>query len=432
MDATGLSAPAPSFSFRTTRLLALGAAIAGLTGCQGMFAAPGASRSEPPPRDEEPVVVRAQSQPASRPAEDVDAALAEKIEDWAMRVQRADARRGRGEPDYAADAQPAAPDRSRPLPRALDPRGTDAPKRPDPREIKVEFSPDRPATTAAPPGAGGDSAKAPASPPVLKNVWTAPPVSRAGSDSAGQPGSRVGLNETATAAASTPTQLSDVLDDILASPGESGFREQMDRRIAAVLLGDYAKARQPLDLVSDEQNQLGQRLVETLIAIRDQSGGDPAGESTDALRKISELRHSLRSVSDLGLATVAICRAVRGFGQYEAFEPAQFTAGRANEFVLYCELRDFASAEQPDGSFESRFSLKVAILSHSGDEVSTLAADDIVDRCKARRNDCFLSPVIRLPATLSPGEYSARVTVEDKIKKRVVERVATFRVVSKG
>lgn len=422
---------------------ALGALIAALAGCQGILATPDASKTDPQPTpDGEPLVV--QKTPASRPAGSIDAALAEKIEQWADRVQRADAQRTRpptDRPSYAADQLPAGPYSTRltrpiakPEATAAGSRGMPARGSADPggagHEIKVHFTPEstgpasRPAESTAPRPTNKVSG-----PPVVKNVFPTAPSHTAGLGAAPSPDA-INLNDPKTAAA--PGSLSEMFDQLFAHSADGGFREQMDRRIAAVLIGDYVKARQPFELVPDEQGQLGQKLVETLIAIRDQSGGDPAGESTDALRRITELRQSLRSVSDLDMSAVVVCRAVRGFGQYDPIESARFSAGQINEFVLYCELRDFASAEQADGSFESRFSLKVTILSHSGDEVSSLAADDIVDRCRTRRNDCFLSPVIRLPGTLSPGEYSARVTVEDKIKKRVVERFAKFRLVSKG
>ena len=224
--------------------------------------------------------------------------------------------------------------------------------------------------------------------------------------------------------------LKDLLDDALAQPGDASFREQLDRKMLLVMKGEYEKAREPFVLASPAQQEMGNRLVESLIAVRDGHSGDPSGAAADVLAQVGKLRESLVMVSDLSLPTFSICRAVRGFGQYDPIEPAKFVAGRESQFVAYCEIRDFVSEQRPDG-FASNFSMKVAILDRTGDEVHQISTDDIVDKCRTRRSDCFLSPVIRLPATLSPGEYVARITIQDKIGKKAAEKVATFRVVAK-
>lgn len=308
-----------------------------------------------------------------------------------------------------------APNRAREIVARRDkpPTLTNAPVQPD--AALVSSTPTERRNGAAPPKVG---------------AITARPVG-------GTPAKRTSSTEKSTVTLNNPESagggeesLKDLLDDALAQPGDASFREQLDRKMLLVMKGDYEKAREPFVLASPAQQEMGRRLLESLIAVRDGHGGDPSGAAADVLAQVGKLRDSLVMVSDLSLPTFSICRAVRGFGQYDPIEPAKFVAGRENQFVAYCEIRDFASEQRDDG-FASNFSMKVAILDRTGDEVHQLSTDDIVDKCRTRRSDCFLSPVVRLPATLSPGEYVARITIQDKIGKKAAEKVATFRVVAK-
>lgn len=275
------------------------------------------------------------------------------------------------------------------------------------------------------------AAAAKTAPPVLGAI-SVRPGSREPSKTAAKPSEapRVALNSPESAAASGEN-LKDLLDDALAQPGDSTFREQLDRKMLLVMKGETEKAREPFVLASQSQQEMGKRLLEALIAIREGHGGDPSGEAADVLAQVNQLRESLLKVSDLTLPTFAICRAVRGFGQYDAIDPPRFPAGRDNEFVAYCEIKDFVS-EQRDGAFVSNFGMRIAILDRTDDEVHAVNAEDILDRCRTRRSDCFLSPLVRLPASLAAGEYVARITIHDKIGKKVAEKLAKFRLVAKS
>lgn len=233
-------------------------------------------------------------------------------------------------------------------------------------------------------------------------------------------------------ASETSSTLKELLDRWLSQSGDNSFRQQLDRRVLCVLSGDYEKARQPLEMATKDQQAMAARFVEAMIAIHDGHGGEPGGEASRVLANVEQLREALLPTTELCLPAFAVCKSVKGFGQYEAFDPPQFTAGRENEFVAYCEIRDFVSDKRADGTFQSNFSMKIAVLNRSGDKVHEMAADEIIDRCKSRRRDCFLSPLVRLPATIAPGEYVVKVTIADKIGKKVAEKTATLRIVAKS
>ncbi len=199
------------------------------------------------------------------------------------------------------------------------------------------------------------------------------------------------------------------------SRDNQSFREQLDQRVLHLLAGDEAAARAPLQLVTDQQQQMAQHFLDMLAAIRAGHGGEPVSEANRVLGELEKLQDSLTEVGELQLSDLQVCRAVRGYGQYDKFEPAQFLAGRANEVVIYNELRNFISRREDDGRYHAEFSLRTRVMTRTGDTVVDLEDPQIVDRCQTRRRDCFIPRLVRLPATLAPGDYVVKSTVVDKI-----------------
>ncbi len=208
-------------------------------------------------------------------------------------------------------------------------------------------------------------------------------------------------------------------------PDDAPFRDQLDRRVLWAIAGDYEQARAPLRLVTAEQQQLAARFVETWIALREAHEGDLAAAATAARGPLAELEESLRRLADLSIPAVKICSVVRGFGQYDEITPPRLPAGGA-EFVLYCEIRDFVSELRGDGLYLTTFDLTTTIFNRAGDTVLELRDTDIVDRSRNRRQDCFIPRLVRLPASLPPGRYVAKVTVADKLGKKVAESRVAF------
>jgi len=286
-----------------------------------------------------------------------------------------------------------------------------------PEPIVASTRPAEPVVTAS-------TQPSPVAPPALAEVVAraAPEAPRLGSDTAPPQ-----VNAPAYAR-NTPTSLRQFLEQSLPAE-ESSFREQLDRRMLWVMAGDYERARAPLSLVTAEQQELATRFVEAWIAIRDWHAGDPSRAATAAARELDELRQALQRLSVLSVPTVKICSAVRSFGQYDELEPARLPAASPAEFVLYCEVRDYVS-ELRDEQYTSTFDLTTTILNRTGDAVLELKDTNIVDRCRNRRHDCFIPRLVRLPATLPPGQYVAKVTLVDKLGQKVAEGRAPFQLVT--
>lgn len=291
-------------------------------------------------------------------------------------------------------------------------------------------------TSSNSPTAAAPTAPLEATPPVAPVAPQKPTLTALSARSAaavvepapGVAAAAAGVN-TPVAASGAPASLQEFVGHWLATSDDGSFRHQLDARVMQVLAGEYERAREPLNLVTKEQQETASRFIDALVAIREGHLGDPGGAARNVLRELDALATTLRQVSELSVSTPVLCREVRGFGQYTPIEPAEFRGGA--EFVIYVEVRDFASTKEPDGVFLSRFDLRTTVLSKNGENILELHDDDLVDRCRNQRKDCFLPKLVRLPTTLSPGEYVARVSVVDKVGEKAAEQQAAFRVLAR-
>ena len=239
-----------------------------------------------------------------------------------------------------------------------------------------------------------------------------------------------GINNPAFAR-SAPSNLNDLLQQLAPPDDQDSFRAQLRWRILWASAGDYERARQPLETVTDQQQQLAANFIDSWIVLQEAHMGDLATAATALSTKFDELRATLATISDLQIPTIEICRAVHGYGQYDTIDPPRFVTGGSIEFVLYCELTDFVSEQRADGFHHTAFDMTTTILNHAGDTVDELKDTDIYDRCRNRRRDCFIPRLVRLPASLSPGSYVAKVTIVDKLGEKVAQSRATFQVAAR-
>jgi hypothetical protein len=401
---------------RSTAVAVSLSALLTLAGCPMLTAKP-APRPEPPaeklPLEESVVVVANPTDDSVQPAADTEPDVGE-VKRWIQQIERRDDlyTRVEGRPPEEPFILEQDDTYGRPT---RPPAGPSA----DPSETVAE-QPASPAPQDAAPG----------EPPGVESV-----SARAATDgrlhSASADDTAPSVNAPASAA-NAPITLQEFVEQWLQQPADASLRNQFDRRLLLVLAGEYEQARQPLEMVSSEQQQMVAHFVETLIAIRAAHGGNPGEEANRVLTQLEQLQDSLIPLSELSIPKLALTRAVRGYGRYEAFDPAHFPAGRENELVVYCEVANFVSRPTDAGRHESQFAMRTTVLNRSGDVVLELNDEHITDECRARRHDCFIPRLIRLPATLSPGEYVVKVTVIDRIGEKVAESRTTFRIVARS
>ena len=374
----------------------------------------------------------AASQPTSAPASEP----ADPIADWARKMAdrrnsaRTPHRRDNGDTQHAPELASSV-ESDQPFGGAdEEPRVIRSPQpatQPSAAQPSVTNAPNSTASLVGPIVTSQPAAAAPQSqptrPPSVSSVTARSDRDFAFSRGA-EPQRKAALNspEKATAIPATLRELLDQLPDDSAND----LRGQVHQHLLWAIAGDAEKARRPLQFATRDQQEVCTRFVDAVLALADMSGGRPTDELTAILSPLVDLKESLAHLAELQVPSMEICRAVRGFGQYDTMTP-RFVAGRDNEFVLYAEIRDFVSERTDDGQYKSVFGMKVAILNRAGDVVHELAAPEMVDQCRARRSDCFVSPLIRLPKSLSPGEYVVKATISDKIGRKVAERQTMIR-----
>jgi len=82
------------------------------------------------------------------------------------------------------------------------------------------------------------------------------------------------------------------------------------------------------------------------------------------------------------------------------------------EMLLYCEVVNFVSERQEDGSYLIDMPLTLEI--YEGDRRVWSWDAATVDNSLNRRNDHYIATRFYVPAKLRPGEYSLKVTVRDR------------------
>ena len=205
--------------------------------------------------------------------------------------------------------------------------------------------------------------------------------------------------------------------------------EQYRLRMMYLIEGQDEKALASAEGLDAENQQILQAQIRALISARSGSGRDAATRATELLAPIEDLRTQLRARADLQVPKVILCTHIEGFGVYTPIEPAQFTAGRKNPVIVYIEVDNFKSEKTPSGLHRTLLSLRPSLLNKSGEELWSDSQDNIEDLSRQQRHDFFLALNETLPASLSPGEYTLKIEVEDVLAGKINSSTARFKIV---
>lgn len=236
--------------------------------------------------------------------------------------------------------------------------------------------------------------------------------------------------QTATPAARAAL-FSDVVQALGNGQNDDSFRGQLDDRVMHVIAGEYAKAREPLRLVTNQQQALAHSLIETLIVSRDEFHlGNQDSAATKMNLELDNLVRSLGKVSDLRIPRFEICAidGIRGYGNFDPLQPAEFVTGQPIALATYCEIQNLRTEQDSQGWYRSELDMRTTVLTAGGDVILELDDKGIVDRCATERRDFFVARPIHLPATLAPGSYVIKTTIKDKLGEKVAQSRTEFRV----
>ena len=205
--------------------------------------------------------------------------------------------------------------------------------------------------------------------------------------------------------------------------------EQYKLRMMYLIEGQDEKALAPAEGMDAESQQILQAQVRALISARSSSGRDPAARATELLTPVEELRTQLRARADLQVPKVILCTKIEAFGMYEPIDPSQFTAGKKNPVLVYIEVDNFKSEKTSSGLFRTLLTVRPSLLNKSGEELWSANYDNIEDLSRQRRHDFFLTVNEVLPASLTPGEYTLKIEVEDVLAGKINSNTAKFKIV---
>ncbi|MCG3124283.1 MAG: hypothetical protein GIKADHBN_02740 [Phycisphaerales bacterium] len=164
-------------------------------------------------------------------------------------------------------------------------------------------------------------------------------------------------------------------------------------------------------------------------------GADPA-RTADLLFAAAD---GMSAQIPVRISYAGLCRRVESFGSYEPFESTAFLAGRSHRAIVYVELDRFSSRTSqatdsggpPAGRWVAEVSQELELIHNAdGRQQWYRPAQTVVDTSRTRRRDFYLVNTIDLPATLSVGAYSLKVTIRDKNSGASDERVIPLEIIA--
>lgn len=249
----------------------------------------------------------------------------------------------------------------------------------------------------------------------------APAVRPAAPIAATQP---AGADTHAKASPSGQASLEDVISN-LASMAENqpeDLQLQLQLRMMYLATRQDDKALEPIPSISPEQNIVVGSILQSMIAVRDGTQGDMApADAAIALIALQNLRERLMAQADLQIPVIKLCKAVDGFGVYKPFDGNEFPTGQSQPVIVYCEVENYSASQDESGMYHTRLDMSLSLYdSRNQLAMPTQADKNIEDVSANRRHDFFLTRVIILPESLSPGPYTLKVTLTDTTANKAV------------
>jgi len=207
---------------------------------------------------------------------------------------------------------------------------------------------------------------------------------------------------------------------------------QLDYQLLQMLQGQSIPQLPALSALSPEDREVVSALCDGLSNFRDAVRSDNNMLLSRKVRPLLEMADRLRNQAELSIPTVALCKRVDGFGVYEPIEGQRFAAGVEQPVIVYCEVENFASQLTEQQLWQTKLKQQVVLYTEqSGLEVwREKESKPVVDLSRNRRHDFFVVQMIRLPASLTIGQYLLKVSVEDLTVNRIAENTVGIEIVA--
>jgi len=206
---------------------------------------------------------------------------------------------------------------------------------------------------------------------------------------------------------------------------------QLQLRLLLALAGRETEALQPIGGLDAERNQKVANLLRMIVTLLDNRIAATPDEASARLAALEYFQEQLRAVADLQVPVVKLCTAVDGYGVYVPFGSNTFLAGRAQQVIVYCEVRNFLPTTDETGMYRTTLNMQLALYDEAGQLAQPVQTDsNILDVSANRRHDFYLRGPYFLRSHLKPGDYTLKVTVEDPRANKVGTNSITITMVS--
>jgi hypothetical protein len=195
----------------------------------------------------------------------------------------------------------------------------------------------------------------------------------------------------------------------------------LEYQLMQLLLDQQVPQLAALAALPTEDREMVSAVIDGLVMFRNTLRADNNTLLSRKIGPLLEMADRLRTQADLSIPTVALCRSVRGFGDYDAIEPARFAAMTEYKVILYCEVANFSSGLNDQQQWETVLKQEMVLYTEQGVPVWSDKTESIKDLARSRRHDFFVNKRITIPRNLTIGRYLLKVTIVDVHANRVAE-----------
>ncbi|MBC23542.1 MAG: hypothetical protein CMJ32_06450 [Phycisphaerae bacterium] len=196
--------------------------------------------------------------------------------------------------------------------------------------------------------------------------------------------------------------------------------------IASLAMTDPGQSLDPESLqdLTEEEAELLRQFHQFFMQVH--SLLNESGDASELARAVSELNEQLHPEPVLRIPQALMVSRVGGYGDYDVILPTRFLAHSSASAILYIEMDRFTSTLE-DEHWKTSLSVQLEILRRdNGSSVWEQDWQRVIDRSRQKREDFFISQILRWSDHLSVGEYTLKIRVRDEHTSEVVEKGIPF------
>ena len=206
-----------------------------------------------------------------------------------------------------------------------------------------------------------------------------------------------------------------------AKDAPSDLAPQLDAQLYKFVKGDAVPTADALAGLTAEDRDVLTAIMDSLSNFRTNIRRDNNMLIARKIRPLTDMGDRLRSRSDLTINNPAVCRSIRGWGNYEPITPLRLPAGLDNWPGLYYEVENFSSSLDVNNMWKTNMRQDVAIYDERGTLVWQWPNEPVTDICRNRRHDFYFARKVKTPIHLPAGPYILKITLTDQGAGRVAE-----------